>query len=79
MTAEKLTYEEMEAKLGAAQDILGALRHHEVDAIVGDRDIAVVRLQEVEEALHAPSPARRAVVDGRPSGTGELAPQRPPG
>ncbi len=52
MMAEKLTYEEMEAKLGEAQDILGALRHHEVDAIVGDRDIAVVRLQEVEEALH---------------------------
>ncbi len=52
MTAEKLTYEEMEAKLGEAEDILGALRHHEVDAIVGDRDIAVVRLQEVEEALH---------------------------
>ncbi|MCL5283022.1 MAG: PAS domain S-box protein [Planctomycetes bacterium] len=52
MTAEKLTYEEMEAKLGEAQEILHALRHHEVDAIVGDRDIALVRLQEVEEALH---------------------------
>jgi PAS domain S-box-containing protein len=52
MTAERLTYEEMETKLGEAEDILGALRHHEVDAIVGDRDIAVVRLQEVEEALH---------------------------
>ncbi len=52
MTAEKLTYEEMEAKLSEAQDILGALRHHEVDAIVGEKDIAVVRLQEVEEALH---------------------------
>jgi PAS domain S-box-containing protein len=52
MTAEKLTYEEMEAKLGEAQEIVGALRHHEVDAIVGDRDIAVVRLREAEEALH---------------------------
>jgi PAS domain S-box-containing protein len=51
MTAEKPTYEEMEARLGEAQDILGALRHHEVDAIVGDREIALVRLQEVEEAL----------------------------
>ncbi len=52
MTVERLTYEEMEAKLDEAQDILRALRHHEVDAIVGDRDIAVVRLQEVEETLH---------------------------
>jgi PAS domain S-box-containing protein len=50
--AERLTYEEMEAKLGTAQDILGVLRHHEVDAIVGDRDIAMVRLQETEKALH---------------------------
>jgi PAS domain S-box-containing protein len=52
MTAGKLTYEEMEAKLGEAQDILGALQRHDAAAIVGDRDLALRHLHEVEEALH---------------------------
>jgi PAS domain S-box-containing protein len=52
MTARKLTYEELESRLFEAQDIIGALRKHEVDAIVGDEHVAVVRLREVEEALH---------------------------
>ncbi|OHB64568.1 MAG: hypothetical protein A2Y76_11105 [Planctomycetes bacterium RBG_13_60_9] len=50
-TARKPSYEELESKLCEAQDIIGALRNHEVDAIVGGEHIAVVRLQEVEEAL----------------------------
>jgi PAS domain S-box-containing protein len=51
MTARKLTYRELESKLFEMQDIIGALRHHEVDAIVGEERIAVVRLQEAEDAL----------------------------
>ena len=52
MTTGRMTYEEMEARLYEAEGILVALRHHEVDAIVGDSNVAVVRLREVEEALH---------------------------
>jgi PAS domain S-box-containing protein len=51
MTARKLTYEELESKLFEAEDIIGALRNHEIDAIVSDEHIALVRLREVEEAL----------------------------
>ena len=49
--AERLTYEELEARLRETEEILTALRAHEVDAIIGDADVAVVRLKEVEEAL----------------------------
>jgi len=51
MTARKLTYDELESKLFEVEDIIGALRNHQVDAIVGEEHIAVVRLREVEEAL----------------------------
>ena len=51
MTARKLTYEELEARLLETEDLIGALRNHEIDVIVGDEQIAVVRLREVEEAL----------------------------
>jgi len=52
-TGGKLTYEEMELRLHEAEDLLTALRGHEVDAIVGDTDVAMVHLREVEEALKA--------------------------
>ncbi|RPJ30772.1 MAG: PAS domain S-box protein, partial [Planctomycetaceae bacterium] len=51
--AGKMTYEELEARLHETQDILTALRSHEVDAIIGDTDVAMVHLKEVEEALQA--------------------------
>lgn len=51
MTARKLSYDELEARLLEAEDLIGALRHHEVDVIVGEEQIAVVRLRETEEAL----------------------------
>jgi PAS domain S-box-containing protein len=52
MTAEeKLTCEELELRLHETEEIIGALRHHEVDAIVGETKVALVRLREVEEAL----------------------------
>lgn len=51
MTTGRLTYEEMEARLSEAEGVMGALRNQEVDAIVGDNRIALVRLREVEEAV----------------------------
>lgn len=50
-TAERMTYEEMESRLREMEEILAVLRAHEVDAIVGDREVAVVRLKEADEAL----------------------------
>jgi len=51
MTAGRATYEEMKASLCEAESVLAALRNQEVDAIVGDDRIAMVRLREVEESL----------------------------
>ncbi len=50
-TARKPSYGEMESKLLEVQELIGALRNHEIDAIVGEERIAVVRLREVEETL----------------------------
>ncbi len=52
-TTGKMTYEEMEARLLEAEGILTALRSHEVDAVIGDTDVAMVHLREVEQALRA--------------------------
>ncbi len=51
MTARKLSYEELEARLLETENLIGALRNHEVDVIVGDEQIAVVRLRQAQEAL----------------------------
>jgi PAS domain S-box-containing protein len=48
---QKLTYEELELRLHETEEIIRALRHQEVDAIVGDTSVALVRLREVEQAL----------------------------
>jgi len=51
MTARKPTYKELESRLLETEDLIGVLRNHEVDVIVGNEHVAVVRLQEVQEAL----------------------------
>ncbi|SCZ62887.1 sensor histidine kinase [Thiohalomonas denitrificans] len=43
--------EELEARLEEAESLIEALRKHEVDAILGGKDIALVRLREMEEEL----------------------------
>jgi PAS domain S-box-containing protein len=50
-TRERLTYEELELRLHETEEIISALRHQEVDAIVGETNVALLRLREVEEAL----------------------------
>ncbi len=40
---------ELEAQLAHAEGIIQALRHHEVDAIVGKNDVALVRTRQAEE------------------------------
>ncbi len=41
--------QELEAQLAHAEGIIQALRDHEVDAIVGTEDVALVRLRQAEE------------------------------
>jgi len=70
MTARRLTYQELQARLLETEDLIGALRNHEVDVIVGDEQIAVVHPREVEEALEkARKELERRVVER----TAELA------
>lgn len=46
----KPTYQELVKRLAAAEPIVAALKHHEVDAVVGDEKIAFLLLRKVEEA-----------------------------
>jgi PAS domain S-box-containing protein len=45
------TYEEPERRLTDAEAIIAALRSGEVDAIISERNVALIRAQQLEEAL----------------------------
>ena len=47
----KPTYEELIAKLAELQEIIQALRNQEVDAVVGTKNILMLRLRETEDEL----------------------------
>jgi PAS domain S-box-containing protein len=51
MSNRKPTYEELKRQLADTESILTALRRGEVDAIISERNVAVLRAQELEEAL----------------------------
>jgi len=51
MSQSKPTYLELIKRLAEAEPIVEALKHHEVDAVVGDGKIAFLLLHKVEEAL----------------------------
>jgi PAS domain S-box-containing protein len=51
MSRTKPTYQQLERRLAAAEPIVEALKHHEVDAVVGEGKIAFLLLRKVEEAL----------------------------
>lgn len=53
MSAEKPSYQELEDRLSEAESAIAALRGHEVDAVIGDAEIACVRLKKVEDELEA--------------------------
>jgi PAS domain S-box-containing protein len=52
MSKTRPTYRQLQERLALAEPVLEALRHHEVDAIVGEGKIAVLLLRGVEEELH---------------------------
>ena len=51
MTPKKPTYEELEERLAEVEKVITALRSGEVDAIVTNDNITLMRLREAEEAL----------------------------
>jgi PAS domain S-box-containing protein len=57
------TYQELERRLAAAESIIEALKHHEVDAVVGEDKIAFLLLQEVTEALQGSEAGFRAMFE----------------
>jgi len=51
MSNQKLPYHELETRIREAEDLIHALRTRQVDAIVGERHIMLVRLKHTEENL----------------------------
>ncbi len=63
MSKSKPTYQELEARLAAAEPVIKALKNHEVDAVVGEEKIALLLLSEVEKALRLSDAGFRAIFD----------------
>ena len=61
MSKTKPTYRVLEARLAVAEPIVKALKNHEVDAVVGEENIAFLLLREVEEALRISDAGYRAM------------------
>jgi PAS domain S-box-containing protein len=59
----KPTYQELEKRLATAEPIVEALKHHEVDAVVGEKNIAFLLLREVTEALRESEAGFRAMFE----------------
>jgi PAS domain S-box-containing protein len=51
MRSRKPTYRELEDRLAEAEAAIAALRGEEVDAVVGEQHVLILRLEEVERAL----------------------------
>jgi PAS domain S-box-containing protein len=63
MSKSRPTYQELEKRLAAAEPIVDALKHHEVDAVVGAEKIAFLLLREVREALVSSEAGFRAMFE----------------
>jgi PAS domain S-box-containing protein len=63
MSKRRSTYQELEKRLAVAESIIEALKHHEVDAVVGENKIAFLLLQEVTEALQNSEAGFRAMFE----------------
>ena len=63
MSKSRPTYRDLEKRLAAAEPVVEALKHHEVDAVVGEGKITVLLLRKVEEALVGSEAGFRAMFD----------------
>lgn len=63
MSKRKLTYSQLERRLAEAEAVIEAMRHHEVDAVVGEGKIAFLLIRDVAEALRKSEEEFRAVFE----------------
>ena len=63
MSKAKPTYQQLEKRLAEIEPVIEALKHHQVDAVVGEGKIAFLLLQGVEEALLKSQEEFRAMFD----------------
>lgn len=63
MTMSMPTRQELEKRLAAVEPIVDALKHHEVDAVVGQEKLAILLLREIQEALLASDAGFRAMFE----------------
>jgi PAS domain S-box-containing protein len=63
MKKSRPAYQGLEKRLAASEPIVEALKHHEVDAVVGEKKIAFLLLKEVTEALRSSEAAFRAMFE----------------
>jgi len=59
----KPTYAELKARVAVLEPIVEALKHHEVDAVIGEKRIAFLLLPEVTEALRDSEAGFRAMFE----------------
>jgi PAS domain S-box-containing protein len=74
MSDEKPTYEELEARLAEAEAVIEVLRSQQVDAIIGEEHVALVRLKELEEALRVSEERLRSLFETMAEGVILIAP-----
>jgi len=68
MSNERPTYEELEQQLTEAQQVIAALRGGEVDAVISERDVALLRLKDVENGLRRSEENYRNSIEKSPLG-----------
>ena len=67
------TYQDLEKRLALAEPIAAALKHHEVDAVVGEKKIAFLLLRDGGEASSLPAGLRSTTSVGIPACIGREA------
>lgn len=74
-TGTQPSYRELETRLQHSEGIVEALRRNEVDAIIGDRDIAYVRLKQMEDVLRQTQQELEQQVDAHAEELGQASRQ----
>lgn len=69
------SYQELESRLRHSEGMIEALRRNEVDAIIGDRDVAYVHLMQMEDALRRTQETLEAQVEAHAEQLGEASRQ----